>query len=157
MLLVARRQPVTLFEPVDASFHHVAPGVGRPVEDQRMPWARGVTRLLIGTLGNGGRDGALPQQPTPARVAVTLVGDEAVWPRVGLSPSAGSWYPDSVKHGGQLGAGAEPGAAGLGLLQALGLPQVPGHQCDTDFVSVVVLLPPPRESGTRDALAPLPL
>jgi hypothetical protein len=77
-LLVARRQPTPLFEPIDTALHHIAPRVDRLTEDEWTPAPSRSLRSLVAALWVGAFDLSLPRQAATARITVPLVVDEVV-------------------------------------------------------------------------------
>ena len=73
-LLVARRQPTPLFEPIDTALHHIAPRIGRRIEDEWTPAPSRSLRSLVAALWDGVLDLSLPRPAPTARITVALVG-----------------------------------------------------------------------------------
>jgi hypothetical protein len=103
-LLVASREPAPLFEPVDAALHDVAPRIDRLLKCQRATTPCRAPRPLITPLWDGVRDLARSEQSPTARIAISFVGDEAIWTRPRPSPPTGSWNTDAAQHRRQLRA-----------------------------------------------------
>src|SRR5262249_39919241 len=92
-----------LFEAIDAALHHIAPSVDDRIEDERTACSRRPLRPLVASLGEGVLDLPLSQQAPTARIAVALVGNEAVGARAWPPASTSAWNPDALQDGDQLG------------------------------------------------------
>jgi hypothetical protein len=87
-----------------AVLHHVASRVNDSVKDQRTTRSSRPLHLLVVSLRDGVLDLSLAQPPSAARIAVALVGDDAVRAPPRASSPAGSRDADAVEDRHELGA-----------------------------------------------------
>ena len=102
-LLVAGSDPPPLLETVDASLHHIAPGVGGFVEARRSSSSLQPLLSLVFALRDNVWDAAFSQELSATRETEAFVGDQPL--RALARPShAQTRHPDGVQQCFELGA-----------------------------------------------------
>jgi hypothetical protein len=102
-LLVAGGHAPPLFEPINAALDHIAPRIGRLVKDEWTTRSSGPMGALIAALWNRVFDLPPAEQASTARIAIALVGDDAIWAPPRAPASARSRNADSLQDRLQLG------------------------------------------------------